>query len=194
MPPRELVKLHDAAGRLASKWGIPSSVTEQIVKAVLQGGKCFVRGRRPGEMMGLRDISKEIGATLSRYPCSPSGGDFWDVEIDWNDLRTLGRELVPSEWEYWVSAAEDAEAGPYRTLKSDDERKAADLLAGRLRTDPNMKVSDALDICQRQFRLSARAIRQRVWPLARVAANLEPTAPPGPKPKMNRRPKQNRRA
>src|SRR5262249_34923015 len=117
MPLRELVKLHDAAGRLASEWGVPSSVTEQIVRAVLQGEKeCFVRGRRQGEM-GLRDISKEIGASLSPYPYSLSCGDFWDVEIDWNDLFNLGRELVPTEWEYLLSfQAKDTEARPYATL------------------------------------------------------------------------------
>jgi len=86
MPKRELVKLHDAAGRLASKWDIPSSVTEQIVKAVLQGGKCFVRGRRLGEM-GLRDISREIsmefGSTFP--PALLFSREFVDVEIDWHD-------------------------------------------------------------------------------------------------------------
>jgi hypothetical protein len=99
--------LHAAAPRLASKWGIPSSVTDEIVKAVLQGGKCFVRGRRLGDM-GLRDISKEIGT--SPFPHL----DFTDVEMDWKCLVTHGRKLVPREYEYWVSAAEgeDAEAEP----------------------------------------------------------------------------------
>jgi len=188
MPPRELVTLDDAAFRLASKWGIPSSVTEQIVRAVLQGRKCFVRGRRLGEM-GLQDISNEIGT--SPFPHL----DFRDVEIDWNDLLKLGRDLVPSVYEYWVSAAEDAEVGPYRTLKSDDERKAVGLLAERLRTDPNMKRDDAWTICHTAFpKLRERGFLSRIWPQARGVAGLEPTAPPGPKPKKNRRPKQNRRA
>jgi hypothetical protein len=107
MPLQELVTLHAAAPRLASKWDIPSSVTEEIVKAVLQGGKCFVRGRRLGDM-GLRDISKEIGT--SPFPHL----DFVDVEMDWKGLLEHGRKLVPSWCEHLVSAAEgeDAEAEP----------------------------------------------------------------------------------
>jgi|SRR6516162_7420096 len=93
------------------------------------------------------------------------------------------------------SAAEDAKVGPYRTLKSEDERKAVDLLAERLRTDHNMKRDDAWEICRTAFpKLSERGFINRVWPAARDVAGLEPTAPPGPKPKTNRPPKQNRRA
>jgi len=91
MPKRELVKLHDAAGRLASKWDIPSSVTEQIVKAVLQGGKCFVRGRRLGEM-GLRDISREISMEF------PDLGDRAFERRIWKRARDalgLGRAMSP---------------------------------------------------------------------------------------------------
>jgi hypothetical protein len=196
MPPPELVKLHDAAGRLAVEWNIPSEVAMQIIRGVLRSGECFVRGRRLYDMMGLRDISKEIsgefGSTFS--PAFLFSREFVDAEIDWNDLLKHGRKLVPGEWEYRVSAAEDAEVGPYGTLKSDDERNAVDLLAERLRADPNMKRDDAWAICHTAFpKLSERVFRNHVWRHARVAARLEPTAPPGPKPK-NLRPKQNRRA
>src|SRR5262249_33241897 len=150
--------------------------------------KCFVRGRRLGEM-GLQDISNEIGT--SPFPHL----DFRDVEIDWNDLLKLGRDLVPSVYEYWVSAAEDAEVGPYRTLKSDYARKAVGLHTEQMRTDPTIKPDDALTICRTSLpKLRELGFLSRIWPQARGVAGLEPTAPPGPKPKKNRRPKQNRRA
>jgi hypothetical protein len=175
MPPRELVKLHDAAGRLASKWGIPSSVTEQIVKAVLQGEKCFVRGRRLGEM-GPRDISREIsrefGSTFP--PAFLSSQEFVDVEIDWNDLHKLGRDLVPSEWEYWVSAAEKASsAKKTRSAKPDAnyEQQATSYLIAKLESNRGMRRKDAWQACLEEFPklTSDRAFERRVWKNAKDA-------------------------
>jgi hypothetical protein len=141
--------------------------------------------------MGLRDISKEIsgefGSTFS--PAFLFSREFVDVEIDWNGLIEHGRLLVPSAYEFVVQEAEKsrAEVGP-NTLFSNDELRACHYLAPRLRDDPNMKVDDALAICKSKFlTLSKRGFRERVWPQAREAAGLEAVAPPGPKPKINRR-------
>jgi hypothetical protein len=106
MPRRELVKVHDATGRLAVEWKLPTSAAQDIVRGVLLGAKCFVRGRRPGET-GLRDISEEIsrefGSTFP--PAFLSSREFVDVEIDWNGLLEHGRLLVPSIYEHTVAAA-----------------------------------------------------------------------------------------
>jgi hypothetical protein len=177
MPTRELVKLHDAAGRLAVEWSIPPEDAMQIIRGILQGGECFVRGRRPGEM-GLRDISREIsrefGSTFP--PAFLFSREFIDVEIDWNDLLKLGRDLVPPWLEYLVEAAEARAA--------DDETKAINRLAEKLATDPNMKFDDAWKACKKAFpALSTRGVRSHVWPQARTAAGLERRAPPGRKSK-----------
>jgi hypothetical protein len=174
MPPPELVKLHDATGRLASKWGIPSSVTEQIVKAVLQGDECFVRGRRPGEM-GLRDISREIsrefGSTFP--PAFLFSQEFVDVEIDWNGLLEHGRKLVPTEYEDLVQAAEKASsAKKTRSAKPDAnyEQRATDYLIGKLELNRGMQRKDAWQACAEKFpKLSDRAIVRRVWKNAKDA-------------------------
>jgi hypothetical protein len=96
------VALFIASCELACHWGIPSWVAEQIVRGVLQGGECFVRGRGPDGI--LRDISREIVATLS--PSVLASAVFSDVEIEWNGLVQQGRKLVPPEWEQFVQAAE----------------------------------------------------------------------------------------
>jgi hypothetical protein len=178
MPKRELVKLHDAAGRLASKWDIPSSVTEQIVKAVLQGGKCFVRGRRLGEM-GLRDISREIsmefGSTFP--PALLFSREFVDVEIDWHDLIEHGRKLVPAMWEPFVAAAEKP-----RSAKpdADYERRATDLVTGLLKVNLNMTREGARQACKEEFPdLGDRAFERRIWKRARDALGLGRAMSPG---------------
>jgi len=104
MPHSNFIYPYEAAVQLSAAWDIPVSVTEQIVRAVLRGGACYVRGRSRFDFE-LQDISKEIGATLLHG--SLSSLDFIDVEIDWNGLLAHGRKLVPREWEYLVSAAED---------------------------------------------------------------------------------------
>jgi hypothetical protein len=179
MPPRELVKLHDAAGRLAFKWGIPSSaVTEQIVKAVLQGGECFVRGRRPGEM-GLRDISREISMEFGS-PFPPAllfSREFVDVEIDWRGLLEHGRKLVPTAYEDDVAAAEKP-----RSAKpdADYERRATDLVTELLKVNRNMTREDARQACMEKFpELSDRAFERRIWKGARDTLGLERAMSPG---------------
>jgi hypothetical protein len=185
MPPREFVTLNAACLELASKWGIPLSVTEQIVRAVLQGGACFVRGRSRFDL-GPRDISREIGPTLLHG--SLISLDFTDVEIGRNDLLKLGRELVPTEWEYLVSAAEaEAEDAELEPLRSNDEIKACNYLKQHLEADHNIKRDDAWKSFGARFpTLTKHAFRTRVWPHARRAAGLGASAPPGPK-KQNRK-------
>jgi hypothetical protein len=100
-----LVVLLIAAHELARHWDIPDLLAEQIVRGVLQGHECFVRGRGPDGI--LRDISNEIGSTLLSHVSLSAG--FSEVEIDWNGLLLHGRKLVPPEWEYFVSAAEARE-------------------------------------------------------------------------------------
>jgi hypothetical protein len=104
MPPPKLVELWYAPYELARYWDIPNWIAEQIVRGVLQGRECFARGNGRGDM-GLRDISKEIGATLTSSGPLFSW-EFSGVEIDWEGLFKHGRKLVPREWEYGVSAAE----------------------------------------------------------------------------------------
>jgi hypothetical protein len=89
-----------ATHRLADHWNIPSWIADQIVRGVLLGGDVLVRGR---DHNALRIISKEIGATLD--PNFLFSWKFSDVEMDWNGLLKHGRNLVPSLWEYCVSAA-----------------------------------------------------------------------------------------
>jgi len=98
----KLVALFIAPNELACHWDIPSSIAEQIVRGVLQGGECFVRGRGPDGI--LRDIRREIVATLS--PSVLASAVFSDVEIEWNGLVQQGRKLIPPEWEQFVQAAE----------------------------------------------------------------------------------------
>jgi hypothetical protein len=122
-----------AASRLASHWDIPDFIAEQIVSGVMEAGKPgTVRGRRQYEP-GLRDISEEISAIMRwrraidptmRDPYSP---DFADVEINWDHLLELGRNLVPTEYEHSVSAAiekqrEDAQSRTQHdpTARSED--------------------------------------------------------------------------
>ena len=105
----EWVEPHLAVHRLTLYWDIPSNIAEQIVRGVLRSGDVLVRGRGRAlakDSFGdtdLRIISKEIGATLN--PGSLISWEFSDVEIDWSGLLKHGRNLVPSEYEYWVSKA-----------------------------------------------------------------------------------------
>jgi hypothetical protein len=98
----EWIKPWLAVGRPADLWDISSHTAEQIVRGVLRGGDVLVRGKDFSDT-GLRIISKEIGATLSRDFLH--SWKFSDVEMDWNGLLKHGRNLVPGESEYWVSAA-----------------------------------------------------------------------------------------
>jgi hypothetical protein len=190
MPPPELVELYAATNRLAREWNIPVFIAEQIVRSVLRDGECFVRGKGRFDLE-LRNISGEVGAALSPGFVYPLG--FTDVAIDWNDLLKYGRRLVPSGWEPFVAAADDSANMP--ALKSNDELRAVDFLAPRLREDPNIKRDDAWKMLRTKFpTLSKRGFEERVWPNARARADLPAAAPPGPKPKSNQTPtRQNRR-
>jgi hypothetical protein len=57
------------------------------------------------------------------------------------------------------------------------------MLTGLLREDDNLKFSDALAACRKEYTLSERGFRSRIWPKAREGASLPPTAPAGRKPK-----------
>jgi hypothetical protein len=180
MPPIEWIEPYKAALQLRHEWNIPYEAAQDIVQGVLLGAKCSVRGRRAGH--GLRDISKDIAAALSKDYITPGCSNlipwgFSDVEIDWNGLLKHGRELVPREWEYLVSAAEASSTG--------DATKAATYLAEKLAIDPNMKFDDAWQDCKKAFpALSGREFRPYVWEQARKAAGLERHAPPGRKSKI----------
>jgi hypothetical protein len=180
-----LIDPHAAAYRLASKWGIPHPVAEQIVKGVLYGGHCFVVGRRLGEP--LQDVSKAVAAAMSSaYMPSTSmiPWDFTDVKMDWNDLLEHGRKLVPPMWEQFISAAEDGLADE-PALTSRDEHEAVAFLAKHLKLNPAMKRDDAWRSFGARFpTLSKKGFLERVWPQARQAAGLKAAAPPGPKPKQ----------
>jgi len=187
----ERIEPRAAAIRLADEWNIPYPVAEQIVKGVLLGGQCYVRGRRwIGEP--LRDISKEIAAAQAQESGIPGSGmipwGFTDVEMDWRGLIEHGRPLVPTAYEHNVVAAE-ARAADMPTLKSNDELRAVEFLAPRLQENPTIKRDDARKMLGTKFpTLGKRGFVERVWPNARVRAGLRAVAPPGPKSKQNPRP------
>jgi hypothetical protein len=129
----EWVEPHRAAHRLAEHWDISSQIAQQIVRGVLRSGEVLVHGRGRGLVTGsgfadtsLRIISKEIGTTLN--PGSLISWEFSDVEMDWNGLLKQGRNLVPREYEYWVSAAIEklkarSEANDRATVSAETEMK-----------------------------------------------------------------------
>jgi hypothetical protein len=175
MPSRKLVALSAAAPWLAVEWNIPDLIAEQIVRGVLQGGECFVRGRGRYDR-GLRNISKEIGPTL--WPNLLLSREFYDVEINWKDLVEYGRDLVPPGYEPFVSAAKKAR--PAKPT-DDDKRAATAYVTGLLRSDRKMSRDDAWRACGEKFAaLSERAFFRRIWPDAREGAGLPRNAPPGP--------------
>jgi hypothetical protein len=118
----EWVDPHLATHRLGYYWDIPSQIAEQIVRGILQNGDVLVRGRGRGLRFdtGLRIISKEIGTTL--HPSSLISWEFSNVEMDWNGLLKQGRNLVPSDYEHWVSEAieklEDRSGAKHRATAS----------------------------------------------------------------------------
>jgi len=166
----EFVELYVAVYRLASEWNIPDTIAERIVRGVLRGGQAYVRGKGHYDIE-LRDISKEIGATLmSTSPLTSLNFD--DVTIDFNGLLEHGRPLVPPLYEPLVSAAIAHAAG--------DETKAINFLAEKLETNPNIKRDDAWSACREEFpALSERGFRSRIWPQARQSAGLETVAASG---------------
>jgi len=169
----EFVELYVAVYRLASEWDIPDTVAEGIIRGALRGGQVYTRGKGRYDIE-LRDISKEIGATLMLG--SLISLDFDDVAIDWSDLLEHGRPLVPPLYEPFVSAAKAHAAG--------DETKAINFIAEKLGTNHNIKREDAWSACRKEFpTLSERGFRTRIWPQARQSAGLEAVAPPGRKSK-----------
>jgi hypothetical protein len=112
-PNPKWVALYIAPLELARHWDVPEWIAEQIVRGVLQGSECFVRGRGPDRI--LRDISGKISATLSSSVLISAV--FSDVEIEWNDFVTHGRKLVPCEWENVVSAAIERHAEANKTRR-----------------------------------------------------------------------------
>jgi hypothetical protein len=69
--------------------------------------------------------------------------------------------------------------------KAADETKAIKLLAEHLKADAHVTREHALKLCRGHFpKISERGFRFRVWPEARRAAGLNPTASAGRKPKQ----------
>jgi hypothetical protein len=176
----ELIEPHAAEYRLADEWGIPYPVAGQIVRGVLHGGQCYVRGRRLGEP--LRDVSKEIAAAMSAMPSTsmiPWG--FTDVEIDWRGLIVHGRPLVPTAYEHDVAATKKP-----RSAKpdADYERRATDLVIGLLKANGGMTRENARQACKEKFpELTDRAFERRIWRGARKALGLGRAMSPG-RPKL----------
>jgi len=117
----EFVNLYVVAFQLASEWNIHYTVAEGIVRGALRGGQVYVRGRGLYDIE-LRDISKEIGATLMQG--SLISREFDDVEVDWQDLLEHGRPLVPTAYKDIVAAAEAHETTARRTAPKMTKREA----------------------------------------------------------------------
>lgn len=181
----EWIEPHAAAYRLLAEWRIPHAVAQQIVKGVLLGGQCYVRGRRLGEP--LQNVSKDIAAALAQVSGMPGSGmipwGFTDVEMDWNDLIVHGRPLVPPMWEPFVAAAKKTRAAK---PDADYERRATDLVIGLLKANGGMTREEARQACKENFpelKLGINAFERRIWPGARKALGLGRAMSPG-RPKL----------
>ena len=71
------------------------------------------------------------------------------------------------------------------SAKASDETQAIAFVGDILKKNNDLRRGDAFNMCRERYRkLSGRGFLTRVWPRAREAAGLSPTAPPGPKPKQ----------
>jgi len=188
MPPIEWIEPYAAVLQLNLEWNIPHEAAQGIVRGVLLGAKCSVRGRRVGH--GLQDISKDIAAALSNYITPGYSNlipwDFSDVEIDWNGLLEYGRLLVPSAYEFVVQEAEKSRSKKPRSAKPDAnyELRATEYVKGLLKANPRMSREDARQACAEKFpELSKTGFERRVWMRARNALGLGRAMSPG-RPKL----------
>jgi hypothetical protein len=186
MSQQEFVNCYGAAPRLASEWNIPYLIAENIVKGVLRGGECPVRGKGPGEMV-VRDIREDIAEALLKYPLDiliPWG--FSDVEIDWNGLIEYGRRLVPSAYEFIVQQAKKSRSKKPRSAKPDAnyETRATEYVTGLLKANSRMSREVARQACAEKFpELGKTAFERRAWKRARNALGLGRAMSPG-RPKL----------
>jgi hypothetical protein len=67
------------------------------------------------------------------------------------------------------------------SAKISDETAAIKMLERLLEENNNLKFVDALSACRKEYSLSERGFRYRIWPKARKAARLSPMATPGRK-------------
>lgn len=117
MPYVEWVSLCGAVVRLQDLWRIPSSITEQIVRNVVQCGEVPVRGVPRGQQ-AYQIITKQVPSAL--FSNSLYAADYENIEIDWNGLVEQGRELIPP----WMSVTSRMPARP-RPNKSTSSKKKA---------------------------------------------------------------------
>jgi hypothetical protein len=106
------------------------------------------------------------------------------LDLETGALRMSHRDDNP--WYIRVVASDFERQFPQRRGSSTigGEKKAIAFLADRLKTDHNMRRDGAWEACREQFpKMSERGFRFRVWPQAREAAGLEPSASAGRKPK-----------
>ena len=90
----------------------------------------------------------------------------WDFDFDEPDVRgPVFRKPM-----FWRARAENIWRLPNATTA--DEKKATELLAEYLRSDPELLHDKALSICREKFTLSKRGFHERVWRDARVLAGL----------------------
>jgi hypothetical protein len=128
------------------------------------------------------DIFCEIGERIKRDQIKPirivrdpTGEiDLVDTVISTADLAQL--------------AIKRGEQPKYLRPWADDETRAINSLAGKLKANPDMKRGDALDACRKEFsNLTGRRFQFHIWPQARKAADLKTAASPGRKSKRTRR-------
>jgi hypothetical protein len=120
---------------------------------------------------------KEVTASFEQLPA-----DVWSLleVIDWQN----GIAVAPDRTTYWsIHVAPSPESQVVSTSAS--ESAAINALARHfVETRSDLTRDQAREWCHGQgFKLSQRGFQSRVWPKARIAAGLEATAQPGPKPK-----------
>ena len=150
------------------------------------------RGCRNGKLIsGCRP--KEGGSVMTIPNVS------WNTEGFALQKRFAGFSLDPSRPflaggtnnEAWICISRDsldtfiARLGSTHASTVRDESEAIRYLTHKLKQEPDLKRIDAETECK-QFGISQRGFRDRVWPKARERAGLSATAPPGRKKAKNR--------